>query len=755
MSHSKSSPVSASQQGFLGLTFTRLNSPQSNKVIRYFMGNLFSQKGNEALKLLLDEKSKNLLLTVDCAKSPEGLPVYIINVIGRNDDFLIKKGKELGLPRGFKVVFVPSNSDDEKIVLHGFFPKFENDPNRQEEVSVPKGAKYMTFFKKFSGFLGLLFTVSVGGKNYWVATSKNSASNEFVGYAQEIFSFFISDELLEQVSCEKLTLSFEVMSKHDQCHGARVLKNACILTCVSKHNSSLQRDRMVGYLSLEDAMKLSLKYSIPCARLFSVPGEYIDFFAATVHNNKDVMTDSLFQRICEELSIRVCSGNVTHEQILGDVLEGIVAHFILEDGSTQIMKIKFINYTVRTMVLRTIVKGRYDCESARKLAENVVPRWTSSENATKFWISFVYECYLQLAKYNFDLESEVASHILVADQVSSRLNGDEDKENSILSGKQPFGCFPSVNFIEIDGKDILSLPDGSYSLSGVPYQKKTIFPGKESVLILIRGLPGSGKTTLARSIADSIRIHCVSADDFFDKLGFEGHKQFIGPAHHYCLSSTERFLKNSESVAVHNTFTTLPEMKKYIEYIPKSGNIGFVILETQGSFGSVHNVPKETLKSMEDRMVPLSKVTKESILSSKSMKKNTPRIVQVRLVFVYAEKQYHITISFSKGQDSEGAILFFTPHIGKEIKFDVGDLFRHDGKDGLLEAIKVHPQFDFEIPEKFSKKDYHITFNNTGVFEKKPVLSNNLLDENDDSLIPTERVNAPTDLPTIGTLVIV
>lgn len=115
-------------------------------------------------------------------------------------------------------------------------------------------------------------------------------------------------------------------------------------------------------------------------------------------------------------------------------------------------------------------------------------------------------------------------------------------------------------------------------------------------LILIRGLPGSGKSTMAKTEYPD-HIHREADQYFVDKYGnynFDATKLHV--AHKKCINSTRAYLKSGYDVVVSNTFTTWEEMKPYLR-------LGFptTIVIATGDYKSVHNVPDEVIQLMRDR----------------------------------------------------------------------------------------------------------------------------------------------------------
>lgn len=120
--------------------------------------------------------------------------------------------------------------------------------------------------------------------------------------------------------------------------------------------------------------------------------------------------------------------------------------------------------------------------------------------------------------------------------------------------------------------------------------------GSNAELVLIRGLPGSGKTTMARVLAQVGYAH-FEADMFFITEGvyrYDGSR--IRDAHAWCQHKTREALALGWRVVVSNTFTRLQEMEPY-----RSMTTNIRIIEAKGRWQNLHGVPAERLRQMAER----------------------------------------------------------------------------------------------------------------------------------------------------------
>lgn len=123
-------------------------------------------------------------------------------------------------------------------------------------------------------------------------------------------------------------------------------------------------------------------------------------------------------------------------------------------------------------------------------------------------------------------------------------------------------------------------------------------------LILLRGVPGSGKTTLAKSIQPDFR---VSADDFFMVNGnYEFDASKLKEAHNWCQTEVWNYMSNSDSsetvICVDNTFTQLWEMVYYYQAAYTHGfTVSSVIVENRHGGTSTSGISEDKVDRMRER----------------------------------------------------------------------------------------------------------------------------------------------------------
>ena len=123
-----------------------------------------------------------------------------------------------------------------------------------------------------------------------------------------------------------------------------------------------------------------------------------------------------------------------------------------------------------------------------------------------------------------------------------------------------------------------------------------------NTLYLVRGLPGSGKSTFAEKLA-IFGIH-LEADMYFMKNGkYEFDASKLHRAHEWCRNNVESImLESGENIIVSNTSTTEKEMKPYLDLAGKYDyRVVSLIVENRHFGKSTHGVPDETMDKMEKR----------------------------------------------------------------------------------------------------------------------------------------------------------
>lgn len=123
----------------------------------------------------------------------------------------------------------------------------------------------------------------------------------------------------------------------------------------------------------------------------------------------------------------------------------------------------------------------------------------------------------------------------------------------------------------------------------------------EKILYIVRGVPGSGKSTFAKTLSNQ---H-YEADMYF--MSADGEYQFditkIKDAHQWCQGMVKGdMILEYPKIVVSNTFTQEWEMEPYIKMAKEYGYTVFtVIVENRHGGVNQHSVPEDKIELMKNR----------------------------------------------------------------------------------------------------------------------------------------------------------
>lgn len=134
--------------------------------------------------------------------------------------------------------------------------------------------------------------------------------------------------------------------------------------------------------------------------------------------------------------------------------------------------------------------------------------------------------------------------------------------------------------------------------------KELIEKVNDAELVLVRGLPGSGKSTYVKKNLKGYKHYEADMEHMVDGK-YKWKQENQGKAHNACFDKTKKSLMNGDNVVVSNTFTTLKEVNRYTKMADSIG-VKYRIVRTTGNFGNIHGVPEETIERMKKRMVDIT-----------------------------------------------------------------------------------------------------------------------------------------------------
>ncbi len=134
----------------------------------------------------------------------------------------------------------------------------------------------------------------------------------------------------------------------------------------------------------------------------------------------------------------------------------------------------------------------------------------------------------------------------------------------------------------------------------------------QPVLIIIRGVSGSGKSTFADWLVNNLVISenrdgkvgdyliRFEADQWFVDNDEPWNPRYLQTAHEWCQAEVKKSLQDGYITVVSNTTTTKKELDPYIKIANDLG-VQYFVLITDGDYQNVHDVDDDKLQKQAQR----------------------------------------------------------------------------------------------------------------------------------------------------------
>lgn len=127
----------------------------------------------------------------------------------------------------------------------------------------------------------------------------------------------------------------------------------------------------------------------------------------------------------------------------------------------------------------------------------------------------------------------------------------------------------------------------------------------EKTLIILRGVSGAGKSTVADMLAEGLWPVCEADKFHYTEDGvYDWKPENIQKSHEWCQDQVLEFMEyNFAKIIVSNTSTSEKELKPYMDLAEEYGyRVISLVTENRHGNDSVHNVPQETRDAQERRL---------------------------------------------------------------------------------------------------------------------------------------------------------